>query len=72
LPSQKRPKYIQQTTFETRKPCFVIAYLGEKLINLLKQNVAIIFGYFILSKNRNESPKVAKLVKNAQSGHSVV
>jgi hypothetical protein len=63
LASQKRPKYIQQSFFETRKPCFVTAYLGENLINLLKQNVAIILGYFILSKNRNEPPKVAQLVK---------
>jgi hypothetical protein len=27
---------------------------------LLKQKVAIILGYFILSKNRNEPPKVAQ------------
>jgi hypothetical protein len=30
------------------KPCFEIAYLGEISINLLKQKVAIILGYFIL------------------------
>ncbi len=45
------------------KPCFETANLGEILINLLKQKVAqkvaIILGYFILSKNHNESPKVA-------------
>jgi hypothetical protein len=39
------------------------AYLGENLINLLKQKVAqkvtIILGYMILSKNNNEPPKVA-------------
>jgi hypothetical protein len=41
--------------------------------NLLKQkvaqNVAISICYFIFSKNQNEPPKVAQLVKNAQSGH---
>jgi hypothetical protein len=42
---------------------------------LLKQKVAqkveIILGYFILSKNHNEPPKVAQLSKIAQSGHPV-
>jgi hypothetical protein len=33
------------------------------------QKVAIVLGYFILSKNHNEPPKVAQLVKIAQSGH---
>jgi hypothetical protein len=28
------------------------------------QKVGIIFGYFFLSKNHNEPPKVAQLVKN--------
>jgi hypothetical protein len=28
------------------------------------QNVAISLGYFIFSKNHNEPPKVAQLVKN--------
>jgi predicted ABC-type ATPase len=41
------PKHLQQTTFET-------VFLGENLINLLKQKVAqkvaIILGYLILSK----------------------
>jgi hypothetical protein len=46
------------------KPCFETAYLGEILINLHKQKVAIILGYFILSKNHNEPPKVAQLAKN--------
>jgi len=46
------------------KPCFEIAYLGENSINLLKQKVAIILGYFILSKNHNEPPNVAQLAKN--------
>jgi hypothetical protein len=44
------------------------AYLGENVINLPKQKeaqkVAIILGYFIFSKNHNESPKVAQLAKN--------
>ncbi len=54
-------QYLQQTTFET-------AYLGKKVINLPKQKVAqkvtIFWGYFILSKNHNEPPKVAQLAKN--------
>jgi len=41
---------------------------GKNVIILLKQKVAqkvnIILGYFILSKNHNEPPKVARLVKN--------
>ncbi len=43
-------------------------YLGDNVINLIKQkvaqNVAIILGYFICSKNHNEPPKVAQLSKN--------
>jgi hypothetical protein len=35
------------------------------------QKVAIILGYFILSKNQKEPPKVAQLAKIAQSGHPV-
>jgi hypothetical protein len=39
---------------------------------LLKQKVAqkvtIILGYFIISKNHNEPPKVAQLVKNRPIG----
>jgi hypothetical protein len=31
--------------------------------------VAIILGYFILSKNHNKPPKVAQSAKIAQSGH---
>ncbi len=50
------------------KPCFESAYLGKNVINLHKQkvaqNVAIILGYFIFSKNHNEPPKVAQLEKN--------
>jgi hypothetical protein len=46
------------------KPCFETAYLGKNVINLLKQRVAIILGYFVLSKNHNEPPKVAQLAKN--------
>jgi hypothetical protein len=42
--------------------------MGKNVINLLKQKVApklaIILGYFILSKNHNEPPKVAELAKN--------
>jgi hypothetical protein len=33
------------------------------------QKVAIILGYFILSKNHNEPPKVAQMAKIYQSGH---
>jgi hypothetical protein len=50
------------------KSCFETAYLGQNLIYLLKQKVAqkdaIILGYFILSKNHNEPPKVAQSEKN--------
>ncbi len=64
------PKYL--TIFETLKCLqpiiFETAYLGENAINLLHpkvaQNVAISLGYFIFSKNHNEPPKVAQLVKN--------
>jgi len=49
------------------KPCFETAYLGENVINLLKQkvsqDVAIILGNFIFSKNHNEPPKVTQLAK---------
>jgi hypothetical protein len=45
-----------------------MAYLGENVINLLKQKVAqkvaIILGYFIFKKNQNKPPNVAELVKN--------
>jgi hypothetical protein len=34
------------------------------------QKVTIILGYFILSKNHNEPPKVAHLAKIVQSGHT--
>jgi hypothetical protein len=54
------PKHLQTT--ET-------AYLGENLINLIKQKVAIVLGYFIVSKN-HKPPKVAALVKKiALSAH---
>jgi hypothetical protein len=50
------------------KPCFETSHFGENLINFLTQKVAkkvvIILGYFILSKNHNEPPKVAQLAKN--------
>jgi hypothetical protein len=67
----ENPKHLHQTTLETlkyyNKPCFVTAYIGKYVINLLKQKVApkvtIIFGYFVLSKNHNEPPKVAQLAK---------
>ncbi len=49
---------------------FETAYFGKNVINLLKQKVsqkvANIWGYFILSKNNNDPPKVAQLVKNCQ------
>jgi hypothetical protein len=44
------------------------AFLGENVINLLKQkvaqNVTIFWGYFIFSKNHKEPPKVAQFAKN--------
>ncbi len=46
------------------KPGFETAYLGENVINLLQQKAAISLGYFIFSKNHNEPPKVAQMVKN--------
>jgi hypothetical protein len=66
------PKFPHQTTFETlknyNKPCFECAYLGENVIDLLKQKtaqiVAITFGCFIFSKSHNDIPKVAQSVKN--------
>jgi hypothetical protein len=66
------PKHLQQTTFETLKylqqSYFESAYLGENLINLLKQKVAqkvaIILGYFILSRNHKKPTKVAQLAKS--------
>jgi hypothetical protein len=52
----------------TYKPYFETAYLDENVINLLQQkvaqNIVISLGYFIFSKNHNEPPKVAQLVKN--------
>jgi hypothetical protein len=33
------------------------------------QNVAISLGYFGCSKNQNEVPKVAQLIRNGKSGH---
>jgi hypothetical protein len=49
------------------KQCFETAYFGENVINLVKQkvaqNVIIILGYFIFSKNHTEPPKVAQLAK---------
>jgi hypothetical protein len=51
------------------KPYLETAYLGENLINLLKQKVtqkaAIILGYVIFSKNNNKPQKVAQLVRNS-------
>jgi hypothetical protein len=39
----EKPKHLHQTTFETlkyyNKPCFETAYLGENVLNLLKQKV---------------------------------
>jgi hypothetical protein len=47
---------------------FLTPYLGKKFMNVLKQkvaqNVTIILGYFIFSKNHNEPPKVAQLAKD--------
>ncbi len=45
------------------KTYFESTYLGKNVINLLKQKVAIILGYFIFPKNHNEPPKVAQLAK---------
>jgi hypothetical protein len=36
----KAPKSLNQTNFETFKPCVETAYLGENVINLLQQKVA--------------------------------
>jgi hypothetical protein len=48
-----------------------MAYLGENVINLLKQkvaqNVAISLGYFIFKKYLYEPPKVAQLAKQLPS-----
>ncbi len=80
----KRPKYLQQNSIwklkniytkallkpknAYNKLCFESAYLGENVINLLRQkaaqNIAISLGYFICSRNHNEPPKVAQLAKN--------
>jgi hypothetical protein len=54
-------------SYTYKKPCFETAYLGENVINLLKQKLANILGFFILSKNHNEPPTVAQLQKIAQS-----
>jgi hypothetical protein len=52
------------------KPCFETAYFGKNVINSLQQKVALKvtnnLGYFILSKNHNEPPKVAQLAKHCQ------
>jgi hypothetical protein len=49
------------------KPWLETTYLGETLINLLKQKVgpkvAIVLGNFILSKDHIEPTKVAQLAK---------
>jgi hypothetical protein len=42
----KAPKSLNQTNFETLKPCVETAYLGENVINLLKQKVAQNFTSF--------------------------
>ncbi len=46
----------------------LLCYLGENAMNLIKQkgalNITISLGYFIFSKNHNEPPKVAQLVKS--------
>jgi hypothetical protein len=81
--NQKRPKYLQQTSIWMPKTstlthfwnlkipatnCLETTYIGEKLINLLRQkvaqNAAISLDYFIFSKNHNAPPKVAQLAKN--------
>jgi hypothetical protein len=74
------PKHLHQTTFETLKylqqTMFETAYLGKNVINLHKQKVAqkvaIILGYFILSKNHNEPPNLPNWHKITQSGHPVL
>jgi hypothetical protein len=56
--------YILKPSNTYNKPCFETAYLDENLINLLiqkvAQKVAIILGFFILSKKHNEPPKLAQ------------
>jgi hypothetical protein len=49
-------KYLNKTCFET-------AYLGKNLINLLKQKVAIILGYFI----RLPTPSFQKITMSLQN-----
>ncbi len=60
------PKYLQQTSFETLKyietPLFETAHSDENVKHLLRQkvlqNVTISLGYFIVSKNYFQLPKV--------------
>jgi hypothetical protein len=54
----ENPKHLQQTM------PWNCLFRQKKLIILLKQKVAIFWGYFVLSKNHNEPPKVARLAKN--------
>ncbi len=67
----KNPKHLHQTTFKTSiylQKMFWNCYLGQNVINLLKQKVAqkvaIVLGFFIFSKNHNEPLKPAQLAKN--------
>jgi hypothetical protein len=59
------------------KPCFETANIFKKVLYLLKQkvtqNITISLGYFTLSKNHNDHPKVAHLdwKKISKSGHPV-
>jgi len=61
-----KPLLKPQNTYN--KPCIETAYLSKNVIILLKQKVAkkvaIIFGYFILSKNHTKPPKVAQFANN--------
>jgi hypothetical protein len=66
------PKHLHQAPFEAltylQQPFLVTTYLTENVKHLLNQkvaqDVAISLGYFIFSKNQNELPKIAQLVKN--------
>ncbi len=66
------PKHLHQAPSETLKYLqqlfLVTTYLAENVKHLLKQkwaqNIAISLGYFIFSKNQNEPPKIAQLIKD--------
>ncbi len=75
MPNQNKPKYLQQSSIWKSKtstsnhlkdlkiPTQQIMFwncLFRYKYNLLKQKVAVILGYFVSSKNHNESQKVVQ------------